>query len=213
MKFIVYTLPYAISNEADKINQLFESGLDELHIRKPGYSKDDLCSLLNLINRDYHPRIVLHHHYSLMKSFILKGIHLPNGYFNGFFGKFKKIKFHGIKRFQLSTTIDNIKNVEFVDTMFDIVFIGPMYKKLGEQNSSSNFDAFEVKNVISSTTKNVYAYGGIEFKNQHRINQLGFKGMVLQSSLWKSGDVVNTFNAFLLSQAEMGNMSPAFKIA
>ena len=94
MKFIVYTLPYAISNEADKINQLFESGLDELHIRKPGYSKDDLCSLLNLINREYHHRIVLHHHHSLMKSFILKGIHLPNGYFNGFFGKFKKIKFH-----------------------------------------------------------------------------------------------------------------------
>jgi len=36
MKLVVYTIPYEIQNEFKKINYLFENGLEELHLRKPG---------------------------------------------------------------------------------------------------------------------------------------------------------------------------------
>lgn len=213
MKIVVYTLPYAVTHEAEKINQLFDSGLEELHVRKPGYSADDLYSLISGVRREYHRKIVLHQQFGLISKFDLKGVHLPKDYFSGIFGAMKKMRFARKKGLQLSTLVSDIKNIEDVDMTFDLVFVGPMYRKFSEQNSLTNFDSFEVKSAISNTTKDVYAFGGIDFKNQTRINSLGFKGMVLQSSVWKSGDVVNAFNAFLMNQAQLETPDRTFKIA
>ncbi len=213
MKIVVYTLPYAVKNEANKINQLFDIGLEELHIRKQGFSKDDLFSLLSGVQKEYHSKIVLHQQFDLMNKFGLKGLHLPENFFNGLIGSFRKIKYLGKKNFQLSTTICDVKNVESLDTGFDLVFVGPMYKKFSEQNSLTNFDAFEVKSAISNTTKKVFAFGGIDFKNQSRMNSLGFKGIVLQGSIWKSGDAVNAFHAFLLNQSELDIGDRSMRIA
>lgn len=213
MKIVVYTLPYAVANEADKINQLFDAGLKELHIRKPGFSKDDLYSLLSGIHPCYHPYIVLHQQYSLRKHFKIKGLHFGPNYFKGVAGLFKKVLYARNSKFQLSTAVSDIKNVDDISPVFDLVFVGPMYKKLSEQNALTNFDAFEVKNAVSSTTKSIYAYGGIDYKNQERIKSLGFKGIVLQASVWKSGDVVNAFRAFLMHQTELEMVDRVFQIA
>ncbi len=48
MKWIVITMPDFIENEANYINQLFEAGLDLLHLRKPescidGCTRSDCC--------------------------------------------------------------------------------------------------------------------------------------------------------------------------
>ena len=41
VKWIVITMPDFIENEANNINQLFEAGLDLLHLRKPESCIDD----------------------------------------------------------------------------------------------------------------------------------------------------------------------------
>lgn len=50
MKWIVITMPDFIENEANYINQLFEAGLDLLHLRKPDSCIADCERLLQEIN-------------------------------------------------------------------------------------------------------------------------------------------------------------------
>lgn len=49
MKRVVITLPHFIEDEATYINQLFESGIDLLHFRKPESSQADCEKLLKTI--------------------------------------------------------------------------------------------------------------------------------------------------------------------
>ena len=59
-KFILITLPEFIDNEGALINAAFESGIDLLHIRKPGAKKSDIEALINSVDQKYYDRIMLH---------------------------------------------------------------------------------------------------------------------------------------------------------
>ena len=76
MKWIVITRPDFIENEANYINQLFEAGLDLLHLRKPDSCIADCERLLQEINPKWYPGIVVHDHFSLCGKYHLHGIHL-----------------------------------------------------------------------------------------------------------------------------------------
>ena len=69
-------MPDFIENEANYINQLFEAGLDLLHLRKPDSCIADCERLLQEINPHWYPRIVVHDHFSLCWKYHLHGIHL-----------------------------------------------------------------------------------------------------------------------------------------
>ena len=65
-----------IDNEQKMINEMFESGLEILHIRKPKYSTQELRTYIEKINKKFHNRIVIHSHHELCISLKLRGIHL-----------------------------------------------------------------------------------------------------------------------------------------
>ena len=74
MKRVVITLPHFIEDEATYINQLFESGIDLLHFRKPESSQDDCEKLLKTIPEKWYSRIVIHDHFELCTKYHLHGI-------------------------------------------------------------------------------------------------------------------------------------------
>ena len=76
MKWIVITLPEFIRNEAGYIQQLFESGIDLLHLRKPEASLEDYENLIQKIDAKWYPQIVIHDHFELCEKYHLHGIHL-----------------------------------------------------------------------------------------------------------------------------------------
>jgi len=76
MKLVVYTIPYEIQNEFKKINYLFENGLEELHLRKPGYSCNDYDKILSAIDSKFHSKVVIHDHFSLARKYNIGGIHI-----------------------------------------------------------------------------------------------------------------------------------------
>lgn len=213
MKIVVYTLPYELLFESKKIDDLFNAGLEELHIRKPGYSKAQYVKLLDAIDTKYHSRIVIHQYFSLVKKYKLKGIHTSPSFFNGPVGKLRLWSLGDLDNFQISTTIQNVDKLKSTSDIFEAIFVGPLYKKYSEGNVKSNFDTFEMKNAISNTKKRAYAMGGISLKNQERIGSLGFTGLILQSGIWKSDNVLNAFNAFQLGQLQVVPSDRNIKIA
>ncbi len=57
--YIVVTTPHFWPGEAEAITMLFQSGLQRLHLRKPGHSSAECQALLDKIPTCYHERIVM----------------------------------------------------------------------------------------------------------------------------------------------------------
>ena len=76
MKLIVITQPEFFEDEAAAITSLFDTGLEILHLRKPGASYEDMDKLLRRLPAEYMERIVTHDHFGLASERNLKGIHL-----------------------------------------------------------------------------------------------------------------------------------------
>ena len=75
MKLIVITTEHFFDGESDALNLLFDNGMELLHLRKPDASELETAHLLEQIQQKYHPRIVIHDHFSLTTRFHLKGVH------------------------------------------------------------------------------------------------------------------------------------------
>ena len=76
MKFLVFTSPSFIPDEASYIRRLFELGLDVLHLRKPGASADECARLVEEVPELWRGRIVVHDHFRLCRDYGLMGVHL-----------------------------------------------------------------------------------------------------------------------------------------
>lgn len=199
MNFIVQTLQYEIFKEAQKINELFEAGMEVLHIKKPLHTYSQMASLLNGIDGSFHKRIVVHSHFSLLRKYSLKGIHVDSKDLSGFFYhqylKCLKSKYN----ISLSTTISKINSEIVTDDLVDYSFFGPIYTKYSEEMIMENVNLKEIKASLSSVSKDIYAQGCFTIENVQAVRASNFKGVVFQSMLWKSEDILSTFKMFQLS--------------
>ena len=144
----------------------------------------------------YHKRVVLHQHYSLIKKFQLKGIHIPSDYFKGFLGKIRKMLLGDLSKFQITTSVKSLRSLQEMEGEYDGVWLGPLYQKYSEDNIRSKFDSFELKKVLNACKYQIFGMGGIDMSNRNRLQNLGFAGIVLQSSIWKSDNVVKLLMLF-----------------
>jgi thiamine-phosphate pyrophosphorylase len=80
MKLIVMTKPTFFVEEDKILANLFEEGLENLHLYKPGASPMYSERLLTLLGEDYHNRITVHGHFYLKEEFRLRGIHIDDAY-------------------------------------------------------------------------------------------------------------------------------------
>lgn len=196
MKLIVYSIPYEIPNEAKKINTLFENGMEEFHLRKPGYSKAQYKRLLQGINEQYLSKIVLHDFFSLTKKFKVKGLHVESNSFKGLFGKLYYYSLMANKKFELTTSVNSFKELKQLPSFFTGAMLGPVFTKFSEQNIKENFDFFELRKLVKDSKFPIYAMGGIDLNTKKNVERIGFHGVVIQSGIWKSDDIFNAFNAF-----------------
>src|SRR5687768_11001782 len=80
MKLIVITSDEDVPNEHEKLVELFEAGMKNLHIRKPKYSLSKMSKYINRIPKEYHGKIIIHSHHILALRFKLKGIHFTENH-------------------------------------------------------------------------------------------------------------------------------------
>ena len=87
MKLIVMTKSTFFVEEDKILQALFDEGLDNLHLSKPGSEPVYSERLLTLLPEDYYGKITVHDHFYLKEEYKLRGIHLdqagqqpPQGY-------------------------------------------------------------------------------------------------------------------------------------
>jgi len=186
-KLIVISPSSHLKNELRDIRALFSRGLKILHVRKPGFSVDELRNFIQLIPKKYHKRLVIHSHYGLLKEFDLRGIHLPEK------NRGKKLPAaFNAKKHQLSASFHLLADVKRNKRKYDYIFLSPVFNSLSKKNYKSEFRKEDLISFLK-TYKNVIALGGIEPGTIRATKILHFKGAATLGFIWESEEPAKAY--------------------
>ncbi|MDQ0592468.1 thiamine-phosphate pyrophosphorylase [Chryseobacterium ginsenosidimutans] len=183
---IVITPEEIIQNETEIINELFQEGLDLLHVRKPFINQDEMIDFIQKIDSDFHHQLVLHSHYQLANNFNTSRFH------------FREIDrrndlFKSFAEHIISTSVHDIKTFNELNEDWEYAFISPVFQSISKKGYGENSTILnDIKNRNNSNVK-LIALGGI---NEHNINEVldsEIDGVALLGAIWKSDEPLNVF--------------------
>ena len=183
MKLAIMTKSTFFVEEDKILSSLFDEGLDDLHLFKPGSSPMYSERLLTLLPEDYYRKITVHDHFYLKQEYDLAGIHLDNPTDNlpdGYKGKFSRT----------CTDLSQLKEMKkksqyvFLKNIFDCI-------EFKEEKSSFSLQQLELAAGNGLIDKKVYALGGMSLENIKIAKALRFGGVVICGDLWNRFDIHN----------------------
>ncbi len=181
MKLAIMTKPTFFVEEDKILEALFEEGLEDLHIFKPGSSPIYVERLLSLLPESTHRRITVHDHYYLKEEFGLYGIHIddptlarPAGYKGNF-----------------SRSCEDLSLLKEAKKKSRYVFLRNIFDSISVSGQKSTFSSAELQAASRQglIDKHVYALGGVSLDNIPALRDLGFGGVVVCGDLWNRFDI------------------------
>ena len=181
MKLIIMTKSTFFVEEDKILTTLFEAGLDNLHLYKPGSEPVYSERLLTLLPEDYYGKITVHDHLYLKEEFRLKGIHLndcrtepPIGY-----------------RGNISRTCHFTDELKEAKKRSNYVFLKTLFDS---QSNPADKSTLTMQQMIDASDRGlidrkVYAMGGMNLDNIGIAKDLGFGGVVICGDLWNRFDI------------------------
>ncbi len=179
MKLVILTQPQYFVEEDKILEALFEEGLDDLHLYKPGESPLYAERLLTLLSEDYHHKITVHDHFYLKDEFRLGGIHLDE------MSQEKPDRYKG-KVSRTCTLADDIRQAKKKSRY---IFLHTGITEPGTPLTASA-DLYKASRQ-GLIDKYVYAYGGMTLDNVSSAHDLGFGGIVIGHDLWSRFNIHN----------------------
>jgi thiamine-phosphate pyrophosphorylase len=188
MKLVVITQSQKSESEIQAIIQMFEAGLETLHVRKNRFSTKELEAYIKEIPAHFHNRIIIHSHHKLALKYNLKGFHFTSTHLNRTLKLWWNTKMIYLRKPNLIKSI-SFKRISdlYVDEKVetDYCFLGTMFHNVSGE-LYSGFYPETVIAAISKSGKKIYARGGVNEKSAELAHQLGFHGIALYGHLWKS---------------------------
>jgi thiamine-phosphate pyrophosphorylase len=205
MKVILLSKPRYDEEEIDLVKIMFESGLENYHLRKPRITTNQMKKILDKIPSQFHDRIIIHSHHHLARVYNLKGIHYTRSHFKSTIKNWwRKFMLSYFKPNILKTrSYTNLSSVYDKETLeYEYVMLYPIFDSL-TGNFQSGYHEQGIKSAIQKSNKKIVARGGVDVKKIEQIRDLGFHGLVLNSSIWKTKDPLNSFNQFMQKCREL----------
>ena len=163
--------------EEDKIlANLFEEGLENLHLYKPGAAPMFSERLLTLLGDDYHHKITVHGHFYLKEEYRLKGIHIDDAFTEPPAGY----------RGNVTRTCHAISELKEAKRHSNYVFLHSIFDSQTNADEKQSFTREELEAAAKQglIDKKVYALGGMNLDNVKEAKALGFGGIVICGDLW-----------------------------
>ena len=181
MKVVLISCPYAIDNEIDFINRMFEEGLDTFHLRKPDYNETQLIEYIDGINPVFHSRIKIHSCFELLKHYSLGGIHIP-------VAMTEKSNIIDLKKkdISISSSFHSFEEVKRKNKYIDYAFLSPVFDSISKKKYKSKFNYYELRKVLVLANTKMIALGGCKSGNLIQVKQLGFSGAAVLGAVWDS---------------------------
>lgn len=199
MKFIVITPPEFIPDEAERIVELFDNGLDVLHLRKPGSSINDCMRLLDALPASLLGRIVTHDHHSLCRDYCLMGVHL-----NGRNPEPPAFLSSADRHTTVSASCHSIDEAARRKATLDYLFLSPIFDSISKQGYRAAYTPEEIEKAAADgiIDSRVMALGGISIDNVRKLRAWRFGGAAFLGDVWnKAGSTAFASHAADLAKA------------
>jgi thiamine-phosphate pyrophosphorylase len=199
MKLVVITQSQKSDNEIANIIQMFEAGLDTLHVRKNRFSTKELDAYIREIPAHFHNRIIIHSHHKLALKYDLKGFHFTSTHLKHKFKLWWNTRMIYLRKPHLVKSISHKRITELYEQQkvkTDYCFLGTMFHNVSGE-LYSGFYPETIKAAIDKSGRKIIARGGVSEKSVELAHQLGFYGIALYGHLWKSASPFEKYIAFI----------------
>lgn len=180
MKIVLMTKPTFFVEEDKILTALFDEGLDNLHLYKPGAAPVYSERLLTLLPDDIYSKTTVHEHFYLKEEYGLRGIHIDDATSplpEGFKGKF-------------SRTCASIDEIREARRKAEYVFLKDTFSTNDDEKANQLQNArLERAADCGLIDRKVYAFGGVNIDNIRVAKELGFGGIVICNDLWDRFDI------------------------
>ena len=180
MKIVLMTKSTFFVEEDKILTALFDEGLDNLHLNKPGAAPVYTERLLTLLPDDIYGKTTVHEHFYLKEEYGLRGIHLDDASSplpEGYKGKY-------------SRACLNIDDIREARRKTEYVFLKDTFAACEDAHANELHNArLERAASLGLIDKKVYAFGGVNIDNIRMAKDLGFGGIVICSDIWNKFDI------------------------
>ncbi|MEC5173081.1 thiamine phosphate synthase [Chryseobacterium nepalense] len=183
---IIITPEKIVPNETEVINELFQEGLDLLHIRKPVMNLEEMKDFIQKINSEFHHRLVLHSHYDLAESYNISRHH------------FREIDRHNkwyksLRDKTISTSVHDIETFNELSKNWEYAFISPVFPSISKKGYGKDSEILnDIKKRDNSNVK-LIALGGIHEDNIHINSDSNLDGVALLGAIWENNQPIEIF--------------------
>lgn len=183
---IVITPEDKVQNETEIINELFQEGLDLLHVRKPFINLEKMTDFIQKIDSKFYSQLVLHSHYDLAENFNISRFHFreidrKNGLSQSFIDK------------TISTSVHDIETFNQLNKELEYAFISPVFPSISKKGYGENLNILDdIKKRDNSNVK-LIALGGINENNIHQVFDNKVDGVALLGAIWENNEPFNVF--------------------
>jgi len=203
MKLSVITPENDVVNECTIVTELLQTGVDYIHLRKPGYDIQAIVRYLNGINPIYHRHILVHTaHANIVGQYSVKGLHLPATLRTA--DAVRNIRQSYPHTF-LSTSFHSWDELLDNAMSFNHCFISPLYDSISKTGYKGMIDSKQLASVKSRLQNNdhgnihITALGGITPANIRQVKENGFDGAAVLGYIWQAASPVKAAELLLKS--------------
>ncbi|WP_223557725.1 thiamine phosphate synthase [Chryseobacterium lathyri] len=184
---LVITPETIVQNETEIINQLFQEGLDLLHIRKPMISREEMKNFLYGIDEEFYSQLVLHGYYDLGKDHHISRFHFREADRNG--EVYKSYTGQGT----LSTSVHDIETYNVLGREWEYAFISPVFPSISKKGYGKHSNVMKEMKHRKNSKVRLIALGGIDENNICTVFENGADGAALLGAVWENDQPLNTF--------------------
>ena len=179
MDLIVISNPFPVPHEISVLMSLFAAGLRTFHLRKPGFSLNEMKTYIKSVAPEYRSRIVLHTHWELGRQFTIKGFHgsaiMPDSV--------------STRKMTRSCSLHSLEKLESADQGLDYVFLSPVFDSISKRGYRAGFKHAALESRLKLRAARgrkpaVIALGGINTGNIELVSSMGFDGAAVLGAVW-----------------------------
>lgn len=179
-RLLVITPEGTYRQEISWVNRLFENGLQTLHLRKPGWTREQLSLYLEALDKALHTRVMVHHEASLLKDFGLKGVH-------GHLAALPQDK----ADYMVSCPVHSWQEFMSVEKRVNYALVSPFFNSISKKGYAANEQLHELP--LKAGLQKAVALGGITERNIQVLRQKGLGGAALLGAIWQGSDPLTAF--------------------
>lgn len=184
---LVITPEMIFPEETDIINEMFQEGLDLLHIRKPCISRNEMIELISKIDETFHSQLVLHTHYDLGKEYQISRFHFRE------IDRQEEMYKSFVKENTISTSVHDITTYNTLDKEWEYAFISPFFPSISKKEYGLDSTIKEEIKHRNNPDVKLIALGGIDQDNIHEVFESGADGAALLGAVWESEEPLKVF--------------------